>query len=67
MADKYPERYCYPTFVIDKSIKNKGVCSPLMHSFNEETKLINLAYDTVAVATGLSTVPITDCFAEIVK
>lgn len=34
---------------------------------DEEINLINSGYDTVAVATGLKTLPITNCFAEIIK
>ncbi|MBP6584664.1 MAG: DUF4886 domain-containing protein [Flavobacterium sp.] len=65
--DTFPKQHCYPSAIIDKSITKDMCCSPLMASKEEEAKLINIAYDTVAIATHVSTVPITDCFMEIIK
>jgi hypothetical protein len=38
-----------------------------MNSQNEEIDLINSAYDSVAIATGLPSVPITNCYADVLK
>ncbi|MGE0567619.1 MAG: DUF4886 domain-containing protein [Bacteroidia bacterium] len=65
--DSFPKQYCYPSRVVNKSIKKEKCCSPIMQSFEEETTLINSSYDTVAAVTGMTTLPIANCFAEIVK
>jgi hypothetical protein len=65
--DTFPKQYCYPSRVVDKSITKEKCCSPMMFSYEEEAKEINQAYDSVAMVTGMITLPITNCFAEIVK
>ena len=63
--DTFPKKHCYPKEIVDKSITKDMCCSSIMNNRNEEAKLINAAYDTVALATNLPTLPITNCFMEI--
>ncbi len=65
--DTFPKQYCYPSIIIDKSIKKEECCSPTIKSLDEEIRLINSNYDTVATTTGLTSLPITNCFADVLK
>lgn len=65
--DTFPKQYCYPSGVVSPIITKLKCCSPLINSLDEEAKFINNAYDTVAKATNMKTVPITNCYLEILK
>lgn len=65
--DTFPKQHCYPSVIVDKSINKDMCCSPTIISKDEEARLINSSYDSVALVTNVSTVPITDCFMEIIK
>jgi hypothetical protein len=65
--DTFPKQYCYPKRIIDHAVEKDMCCSPIMHSIEEEAQLIKSAYDTVALATNIPTVPTTNCFMEIIK
>jgi hypothetical protein len=66
-TDTFPKQHCYPKGIIDKTIEKDMCCSPIINSLEEEVKLINSAYDTVAMTSNIPTVPITDCYMEIIK
>lgn len=51
--NNYPEQYCYPSRIIDKSIEKEKCCSPVLESLEQEVKLINAAYDSVAQKNDL--------------
>ena len=49
----YPEQYCYPSRMIDKSIEKDRCCSPTLENLEQETQLINESYDLVAQKNNL--------------
>lgn len=51
--NEYPEQYCYPSRMIDKSIEKDRCCSPSLENLEQETKLINESYDLVAQKNSL--------------
>jgi len=51
--NEYPEQYCYPSQLIDKSIEKVECCSPVLESLEQEVKIINEAYDLVAKENDL--------------
>ena len=51
--NKYPEQYCYPARLIDKSIEKDKCCSPVLESIEQEIKIINESYDLVAKENNL--------------
>ncbi|WP_417237129.1 DUF4886 domain-containing protein [Bizionia paragorgiae] len=51
--NEYPEQYCYPSRIIDKSIEKDRCCSPTLENLEQETKLINKSYDLVAQKNNL--------------
>lgn len=51
--DKYPQQYCYPSYLIDESIKKEQCCSPVLESLEQEVKVINESYDLVAKDNNL--------------
>lgn len=51
--NEYPEQYCYPSRMIDKSIEKDRCCSPTLENLEQETKLINESYDLVAKKNSL--------------
>ncbi len=63
----YPKQFCYPGNVIDKSITKQKCCSQTFTSLNDEVKCINMGYDSVSLATKIKNLPVTNCFAEIIK
>lgn len=63
----YPKQHCFPHPELSRLIKKDTVCTPIMNSLDEESALINSAYDSIAIATNLPSVPITKCFTEIIK
>ena len=65
--DTFPKKHCHPSAVIDKSIEKGMCCSPLITSIEQEAKLVNEAYDSVAIETNVPTLPITDCYMDIIK
>lgn len=65
--DTFPKQFCYPSRVVSPTIKKEKCCSPMIKSLDEEVKLINAGYDTVAKVTNIKTVPITNCYLEILK
>lgn len=50
---EYPERYCYPSRLIDTSIEKDQCCSPMLHSLEQELQTINDSYDVVAKDNNL--------------
>ena len=65
--DTFPKQHCYPKGIINIALEKDMCCSPIIKSIEDEVSLINYAYDTVALASNIPTVPITDCFMEIIK
>lgn len=65
--DTFPKQHCYPAAVIDKSIEKNMCCSPLITSIEQEAKLVNEAYDSIAIETNVPTLPITDCYIYVIK
>ncbi len=51
--NKYPQQYCFPSKLIDKSIEKDKCCSPILESLEQEAKIINDAYDLVAKENDL--------------
>lgn len=60
--EAYPKQYCD-----QKPTQKEKLCTPLMNSIEEECSLINENYDAVAKATDLPSVPVTNCFKDILK
>jgi hypothetical protein len=65
--DAFPKQDCYPSTIVDRSIKKQQCCSPRFKFYYQEASYLNFAYDSVAKVTNIPTLPITDCFAFIVK
>lgn len=51
--NEYPEQYCYPSRMIDKSILKERCCSPTLENLEQETNLINESYDSLARKNNL--------------
>ncbi|MEH6538349.1 MAG: DUF4886 domain-containing protein [Psychroserpens sp.] len=51
--NEYPEKYCYPSRMIDKSIEKERCCSQTLENLEQETKLINESYDLIAQKNNL--------------
>lgn len=51
--NEYPEQYCYPSRMINKTIEKDECCSPTLENLEQETKLINESYDLVAEKNNL--------------
>ncbi len=50
---EYPERYCYPSRLIDTSIEKDTCCSPILQSLEQELQIINNSYELVAQKNNL--------------
>lgn len=51
--NEYPQQYCYPSRMIDKSILKERCCSPILENLEQEINLINESYDSVARKNNL--------------
>jgi hypothetical protein len=50
---EYPKQYCYSKWAINHSLENDKYCSPEIKNLEQEIKLINKSYDSVAEKYGL--------------
>lgn len=53
--EEYPKQYCYSKWSINSSLENDTYCSPEIESLEQEIKLINESYDSVAEKHDLIT------------
>jgi riboflavin synthase len=51
--NQYPQQYCYPSSMIDKSIHKDKCCSPVLENLTHETRVINESYEQVAKENDL--------------
>ncbi|WP_027386386.1 SGNH/GDSL hydrolase family protein [Chryseobacterium gregarium] len=51
--NQYPQQYCYPSSMIDESIKKDKCCSPVLENLTQEARVINESYELVAKENDL--------------